>query len=233
MSGWKLSFRYRKRPDIDIRVHSDIKIIYHISWDHTHASWFTVGSSDFDKHFENCYALCSFRLSKDIVDTCVHPWQWSDQLGVLRQPCTASVYKLLCNFQYTSAVVPLVVPPSIVVTPIRLYPLYCTLYPCTLTLTCRHLQALVAFSFAFISNIFASISWCTLYWLQLHKLFLLPISLRNLQTFCFILFVGSCPELPQHSILNTFVFLLVFSVLLPVFLAQFSTLGCHPTKAGH
>jgi hypothetical protein len=24
---------------------------------------------------------------------------WSDQLGVLHQPCTASVYKLLCNCQ--------------------------------------------------------------------------------------------------------------------------------------
>jgi hypothetical protein len=33
------------------------------------------------------------------VDTCVHPWRWSDQLGVLHQPCTASVYKLLCNCQ--------------------------------------------------------------------------------------------------------------------------------------
>ncbi len=33
------------------------------------------------------------------VDTCVHPWRRSDQLGVLHQPCTASVYKLLCNSQ--------------------------------------------------------------------------------------------------------------------------------------
>ncbi len=49
-----------------------------------------------------------------------------------------------------------------------------------------------------------SISWCTFHWLQLRKLFLFPISLRNLQTFCFILFVGSWPELPQHPILYTF-----------------------------
>jgi hypothetical protein len=33
------------------------------------------------------------------VDTCVHPWRRSDQLGVLHQPCTAFVYKLLCNCQ--------------------------------------------------------------------------------------------------------------------------------------
>jgi hypothetical protein len=38
-----------------------------------------------------------------------------------------------------------------VVTPIRLYPLYCTLYLCTLTLTRRHLQALVAL----VSDIFS------------------------------------------------------------------------------
>jgi hypothetical protein len=28
----------------------------------------TVGSSDFDKIFENCYASCSFGLAKDISD---------------------------------------------------------------------------------------------------------------------------------------------------------------------
>jgi hypothetical protein len=28
----------------------------------------TVGSSDFDKIFENCYASCSFGLAKDIKD---------------------------------------------------------------------------------------------------------------------------------------------------------------------
>jgi hypothetical protein len=40
------------------------------------------------------------------------------------------------------------------VTPIRLHPLYCTLYLCTLTLTSQHLQALVAFSLAFVSDSF-------------------------------------------------------------------------------
>ncbi len=64
------------------------------------------------------------------------------------------IHKLLCNCQKTSAVVPLAVPPSTVVTPIRLYPLYCTLYLCTLTRL--HLQALVALSFAFVSEIFHS-----------------------------------------------------------------------------
>jgi hypothetical protein len=109
------------------------------------------------------------------------------------------------------------VPPSTVVTLIRLYPLYCTLYLCTLTLTRRHPQALVALSFTFVSEFFASISRCTLHWLQLRKLFLLLVSLRNLQTFCFILFVGSWPELPQHSILNTFVFSLVFCCIVASF----------------
>jgi hypothetical protein len=74
-----------------------------------------------------------------------------------------------------------------------LYPLYCTLYLCTLTLTRRHLQALVALSLAFVSDIFRfnSTVYCTLHWLQLRRLFSLPIMLRNLHTFCFILFVGS------------------------------------------
>ncbi len=65
---------------------------------------------------------------------------------------------------------------------------------------------------------FALIPQCTLYWLQLCKLFLLPILLRNLQTFCFIPFVGSWPELPQRSVLNTFVFSLIFCC----FVASFS-----------
>ncbi len=53
-----------------------------------------------------------------------------------------------------SAVVPLVALASTVVTPIRLCLLYCTLYYCTLTLTLTHRQpsALVALSFAFVSD---------------------------------------------------------------------------------
>ncbi len=47
-------------------------------------------------------------------------------------------------------------PHSTVVTPIRLYPLYCILYLCTPTLTRRHLQVLVALSFALVSDIFRS-----------------------------------------------------------------------------
>jgi hypothetical protein len=64
---------------------------------------------------------------------------------------------------------------------------------------------------------FASIPQCTLHWLQLCKLLSLPISLRNLQTLCFILSVGSWPELPQHSILNTFVFSLIFCCIVASF----------------
>jgi hypothetical protein len=64
---------------------------------------------------------------------------------------------------------------------------------------------------------FASIPQCTLYWRQLRKLFLLLIMLRNLQTFCFILFVGSWSELPQHSILNMFVFSLAFCCIVANF----------------
>jgi hypothetical protein len=39
------------------------------------------------------------KLGGSPVDTCIHPWRRSDQLGVLHQPCTASVYKLLCKCQ--------------------------------------------------------------------------------------------------------------------------------------
>ncbi len=78
------------------------------------------------------------------------------------QNCLAKGQGLEC-----SAVIPLAVPPSTVVTLIRLYPLYCTLYLCTPTLTRRHLQALVALSFALVSDIFAPILQCTLHWLQL------------------------------------------------------------------
>jgi hypothetical protein len=66
-------------------------------------------------------------------------------------------------------------------------------------------------------TVFASIPQCALHWLQLCKLFLLPISLRNLQTFYFILSVGSWPELPQHSVLNTFLFSLIFCCIVASF----------------
>jgi hypothetical protein len=46
---------------------------------------------------------------------------------------------------------------------------------------------------------------------------LLLIALRNLQTFCLILFAGSWPELPQHSILNMFVFSLLFCFIVASF----------------
>jgi hypothetical protein len=102
---------------------------------------------------------------------------------------------------------------STVVTPIRLYPLHCTLYLCTPTLTRRHLQALVALSHALVSDISFQFLRCALHWLQLRQLLKLPISLRNPWKFFFvhlILSVRSWPKLPQHSISNTFVLLLVF-----------------------
>jgi hypothetical protein len=80
-----------------------------------------------------------------------------------------------------------------VVTPIRLYPLYCTLYPCTLTLTRRQLQALVALSFAFVSEVFILILQCALHWLQLSKRFSLTIPLRNPQILSSFFSVGSLP----------------------------------------
>jgi hypothetical protein len=70
-----------------------------------------------------------------------------------------------------------------VLTPIKLYPLYCRLYHCTLTLTRQQPHALFALSPAFVSDIFFQLLQCTLYWLQLNKCFSLLISLRNQQTF--------------------------------------------------
>ncbi len=69
-------------------------------------------------------------------------------------------------------------PPSTVVTPIGLYPFYCTLYPCTLTR--RQLPAQVALSFAFIIYLFSFhfILKCTLNWLQLSKRFSLRFRLE-------------------------------------------------------
>jgi hypothetical protein len=80
----------------------------------------------------------------------------SEQCGDLPTPLVDSqtswvypsipVQSLYISCIVTSAVSPLVVPPSTVVTPTRLYPLYCALYFCTLTLTCWHLQAQVPLS---------------------------------------------------------------------------------------
>ncbi len=122
------------------------------------------------------------------MDTCLHPWSTVRPVGCtpITLYSTSCIYsKLLCNCQETSAVVPLVVPPSRVVKPIRLYPLYCTLYLCTLT--SQHVQVLVALSFAFVSNVFVSFLQCALHWLQLSRCFSLTTSLRNLPTFYFVL----------------------------------------------
>ncbi len=76
---------------------------------------------------------------------------------------------------------------------------------------------------------FASILRCTLHWLQLRKLSKLQISLRNLQIFCFILFVGSWPELPQQSILNTFVLSFVLCHIVASFFLHSSRPWAEPT----
>ncbi len=62
---------------------------------------------------------------------------------------------------------------STVVTPIRLYPLHCTLYCCTLTptLTSQQSSALVALSSAFLSDFLFQVLQCTLHWLQLSQHF--------------------------------------------------------------
>ncbi len=74
------------------------------------------------------------------------------------------------------------------VTPIRLYPLYCTLNYCTLTLTITHWQpsALVALSFAFVSD------FVSRFRLEINNFF---------SNSFFLLEVSR--ELPQCSTLNT------------------------------
>jgi hypothetical protein len=83
--------------------------------------------------------------------------------------CTVPVYKLLFIRQLTSAVVPLVVLASTMVTPIRLYSLYCTLYFCTLT----HWQPSVpaTLSSAFVSDFLFQVLQCALHRLQLSQHF--------------------------------------------------------------
>jgi hypothetical protein len=74
---------------------------------------------------------------------------------------------------------------STVVTPIRLYPLHCTLYCCTLTptLTRRQSSALVTLSSAIVSDFLLQVLQCSLYWLQLSQHFLLAISFKNQKFF--------------------------------------------------
>jgi hypothetical protein len=100
-----------------------------------------------------------------------------------------------------------------VVTPIRLYPLHCTLYCCTLTPTLTRWQpsALVALSPAFVSD------FCFAVYTPLATIFTafsLAISFRNQQffsKFSFLLEVSR--ELPQRSTLNTFFVALSFLVI--------------------
>ncbi len=62
-------------------------------------------------------------------------------------------YVLFKKTGYTFGAHCIVAPPSTVVTPIRLYPVFCTMYLCTLTLTRWQLQVLVTLSFAFVSDV--------------------------------------------------------------------------------
>ncbi len=94
-------------------------------------------------------------------------------------------------------------------TPTRLYPLYCTLYLCTLTLTHRHLQALV--------NVFRSNSKvCT----SLATTFRLRFCLEIYKLFFLVFFLLDVDR-SYHSthFLNTFTSLIVF--LFALFWAAF------------
>ena len=102
------------------------------------------------------------------------------------------------------------------VTPIRLYPLHCTLYCCTHTptLTRRQSSALVALSPAFVSDF--CFNFCSVHSIgyNFHSTFWLAISFRNQQFFSkysFLLEVSR--ELPQRSTLNTFFVALSFLVV--------------------
>jgi hypothetical protein len=108
-----------------------------------------------------------------------------------------------------------------VVTPIRLYPLYCKLYCRTLTLTLTRWQpsVLVALSFAFVSDSvfkFYSVN-CIGY--NFYSTFSLAISLRNHQLFPkFSLSVGSKQRATTMlNFLNTLLVARIFIVVLRKF----------------
>jgi len=94
-----------------------------------------------------------------------------------------------------------------VVTPIRLYPLHCTLYCCTHTptLTRRQSSALVALSPAFVSDF--CFNFCSVHSIgyNFHSTFCLQFRSEInsfFSKFSFLLEVSR--ELPQRSTLNTF-----------------------------
>jgi hypothetical protein len=123
------------------------------------------------------------------------------------------------------------VPPSTVVTPIRLYPLYCTLYFCTLT--CWQLAAQVPLSFAFVSDIFVPFLQCALHWLQLSKRFLLRFRLEvySFSFFCWELAVATTALNFEHICFLLRIFFVYYCLLsLRSFscCTRFSTLGRHP-----
>jgi hypothetical protein len=93
------------------------------------------------------------------------------------------------------------------VTPIRLYPLHCTLYCCTLTPTLTHRQssALVALSPAFVSDFCFNFRSVHSIGYNFHSTFHLRFRLEVksfFPKFSFLLEVSR--ELPQRSTLNTF-----------------------------
>jgi hypothetical protein len=99
----------------------------------------------------------------------------------------------------------------------RLYPLYCTLYYCTLTLTFTHCQpsALVALSFTFVSDSVFKFYSVHFIGYNFHSTFRLQFHLEIISFFpnsVFLLEVSR--ELPQCSILNTLPIASIFSLLL-------------------
>ncbi len=113
------------------------------------------------------------------------------------------------------------------VTPTRLYPLYCTLYLCILTLIRWHQQMLVALSFAFRKSRFSFQTYCVhfigynlasafslRFHFEIYKLFTL--------FFCWKFAVATTALNFEHVY-----FCCPYFCLLPL---RSSTLGCHPTQ---
>jgi hypothetical protein len=123
-------------------------------------------------------------------------------------------------------------PPSTVVTLIRLYPLYCTLYLSTLTLTRWQLPAQVALSFVFVSDSFRSILQCTLHWLQLSKRFLLKFHVEIYNFSFFLLEVGRSYHSTQFWT-HLFSCCAIFSCAVFSLLHSFSCCTCFSTLGQH
>ncbi len=99
------------------------------------------------------------------------------------------------------------------VTPNKLYPLYCTLYLCTLAH--RQLHALVALSSAFVSDFLFQFYSVHFTGYNLTRAFFFQFRLEiNKPFFNFVLSIGSRQKLPQHSILNMLLVARIFCFVL-------------------